>query len=168
MKLRAEVLNFIYLGENMGKYIVSACLLGKNCKYNGQNNYNKELHEFLKDKEYILVCPEVSGGLPIPRHPSEISSLSPLKIINNIGEDVTLNFINGAKLEWNKIKNEEIVCAILKEKSPSCGNKYRYDGTFKGKLIEGNGVFANILKNNNIKIFNEIDFINSLKENDRT
>lgn len=152
----------------MGKYIVSACLLGKNCKYNGENNYNEELNEFLKDKDYILVCPEVSGGLPIPRHPSEIISLLPLKIINNVGEDVTSNFITGSYIEWDKIKNEDIICAILKEKSPSCGSKYRYDGNFNGKLVEGSGVFTYLLKEKNIKVFSENDFLRRLKENDRT
>lgn len=150
----------------MGKYIVSACLLGKNCKYNGGNNYNQMIVDFLKDKEYITVCPEVSGGLSTPRHPSEIVTLIPLKVINNQNKDVTNNFINGAYIEWEKIKNEDIICAVLKEKSPSCGNFLRYDGTFSSTIIEGSGVFTYLLKEKKIKIYNEETFVKEVIEND--
>ena len=150
----------------MGKYIVSACLLGKNCKYNGGNNYNQKIVDFLKDKEYITVCPEVSGGLSTPRHPSEIVTLIPLKVINNQNKDVTNNFINGAYIEWDKIKNEDIICAILKEKSPSCGTFLRYDGTFSSTIIKGSGVFTYLLKEKKIKIYNEETFVKEVIEND--
>lgn len=150
----------------MGKYIVSACLLGKNCKYNGRNNYNQKIVDFLKDKEYITVCPEVSGGLSTPRHPSEIVTLIPLKVINNQNKDVTNNFINGAYIEWEKIKNEDIICAVLKEKSPSCGTFLRYDGTFSSTIIEGSGVFTYLLKEKKIKIYNEETFVKEVIEND--
>lgn len=150
----------------MGKYIVSACLLGKNCKYNGGNNYNQKIVDFLKDKEYIPVCPEVSGGLSTPRHPSEIVTLIPLKVINSNNNDVTNNFINGAYIEWDKIKNEDIICAILKEKSPSCGTFFRYDGTFSSSLIKGSGVFSYLLKEKKIKIYSEESFIKEVIEND--
>ena len=152
----------------MAKYIISACLLGKNCKYNGGNNNNTTIIEFLKDKEYITVCPEVSGGLSTPRDPSEIVNTFPLKVINNKGKDVTNNFINGAYIEWDKIKNEEIICAILKEKSPSCGTKYRYDGTFSSTIIEESGVFASLLKEKGIKVYSEESFIKEVIENDST
>lgn len=150
----------------MSKYIVSACLLGNNCKYNGGNNKNEKLINFLKDKECILVCPEVSGGLTTPRDPSEIISISPLKVMNIKGRDVTSNFINGAGIELDKIKNEDIVCAILKEKSPSCGVHYRYDGTFSSKLIEGSGLFTYMLKEKGIKVYSEDTFIKEVVEND--
>lgn len=146
----------------MGIYIVSACLVGNNCKYNGGNNYNAKIIEFLKDKEYITICPEVMGGLPIPRYPSEIISTNPLKLINTNNEDVTNYFINGALKEWEKIKNKDIVCAILKEKSPSCGINYIYDGTFSNTLINGTGVFANLLKTKGIKIYSENTFLKEI------
>ena len=86
----------------MDKYIVSACLVGKNTKYNGGNNKNDKIIEFLKDKEYITVCPEVSGGLTIPRRPSEIVND---KVINDVNEDVTIQFrrgLKGGKSIWVK------------------------------------------------------------------
>lgn len=152
----------------MAKYIVSSCLLGNNCKYNGGNNKNDLIIDFLKDKEYITVCPEVSGGMTTPRDPSEIIRFIPLKVINNKGKDVTSNFINGAGIELDKINNEDIICAILKEKSPSCGSNYRYDGTFTSTLIQGMGVFAYLLKEKGIKIYSEDTFIKEVIKNDST
>ena len=150
----------------MAKYIISSCLLGNNCKYNGENNKNHQLIDFLKDKEYITVCPEVSGGLSTPRDPSEIISIRPLKVINNKGKDVTNNFINGSYIEWEKIKKEEIICAILKERSPSCGVLNRYDGTFTSTIIKGSGVFASLLKEKGIKVYSEDSFIKEVILND--
>ena len=147
----------------MGVYIVSACLIGENCKYNGSNNFNSKLVEFLKDKEFITICPEVMGGMSTPRNPSEIVSVNPLKLLNNNNEDVTHFFIDGAKQEWDKIKNKNIICAILKAKSPSCGINQVYDGTFTNTLINGNGVFANLLKSHGIKIYTEETFLKEIK-----
>ena len=116
------------------KIIVSACLLGKNCKYNGGNNYNEAIVEFLKDKEVIAVCPEVMGGLPTPRKPSEIVHGV---VTNTEGVSVDNEFRQGAKVAMDLIKDEEIECAILQSRSPSCGIKQIYDGTFSKRLIEG-------------------------------
>ena len=139
----------------MEKVLVSACLVGENCKYNGKNNKNEKIIEFLKDKEVILVCPEVMGGLTTPRLKSEILNN---KVINEINEDVTSYFVNGAKIALQRAINNDIKLAILKEKSPSCGSKKIYNGKFNGTLIDGSGVFATMLKEKGITILSEEDF----------
>lgn len=139
----------------MDKYIVSACLVGENCKYNGGNNYNKKIINFLKDKEYILVCPEVEGGLSIPRLPSEIINN---RVINKEGKDVTKEFYLGAQKEIERVKQFNATKAILKSKSPSCGVNIIYDGTFSGNTISGDGIFVRELKKLGIKIYTELDF----------
>ena len=139
----------------MEKYIVSACLVGKNTKYNGGNNLNEKIVEFLKDKEYILVCPEVSGGLPIPRVPSEIVGD---QVINREGKDVTNEFNFGTQKEIERVIKFGATKAILKSKSPSCGLNIIYDGTFSGNTINGDGVFVKELKKLGIEIFTELDF----------
>ena len=132
--------------------IVSKCLLGYNCKYNGKNNYSKKVIEYLKDKQYIAVCPEELGGLPTPRIPSERKED---KVINRIGEDKTINFIQGANKALEIISPYTIDSAILKAKSPTCGKGLIYDGSFGSRLIKGNGVFAEKLLEKNITIENE-------------
>lgn len=139
----------------MEKYIVSACLVGMNTKYNGGNNKNEKIIEFLKDKEYITICPEVSGGLTTPRSPSEIVNN---KVINKEGKDVTKEFNLGTKKEIERVKEFNATIAILKSKSPSCGLNYIYDGSFTSTLIEGDGVFVKELKKLGIKILTELDF----------
>ena len=139
------------------KIIVSACLLGKNCKYNGGNNYNEAIVEFLKDKEVIAVCPEVMGGLPTPRKPSEIVHGV---VTNTEGVSVDNEFRQGAKVAMDLIKDEEIECAILQSRSPSCGTKQIYDGTFSKRLIEGQGIFAEELAKKEIKLIDSDEFAN--------
>lgn len=136
------------------KVAVSACLIGKNTKYNGKNNYNEAVMKYLKDKEYIAICPEVIGGLSTPRIPSERFED---KVINKNNEDVTNNFINGANIELNKILDENIKIIIVKEKSPSCGYKKIYDGTFTNTLKDGNGVFVDLALRHNLIIYTEKD-----------
>ncbi len=133
---------------------VSACLVGKNTKYDGSNNYNEKVLNFLKNKEYILICPEVLGGLSIPRLPSE--KLND-KIINQNNEDVTNNFILGANKTLDMLKKYDIDLIIVKSNSPSCGYQKIYDGTFSNKLITGNGVFTDLALKNNYKIITEKD-----------
>lgn len=128
---------------------VSACLLGENCKYNGGNNYNEKLVDFVKGHEVIALCPEILGGLATPRLPAEI--------VNGIvrqkdGESVDYEFKKGAKEALDIAKKNKVDLVILQSRSPSCGVNNIYDGSFTGKLIEGRGVFAKILKENNIKV----------------
>lgn len=139
-------------------YIVSACLLGQNCKYNGGNNLNEDVVEFCKNHKYVTVCPESAGKLPTPRPPAERVGAS---ILTKEGKDVTDAFVKGADIslkscmEMARISGEEIEGAILKANSPSCGVGQIYDGTFSGKLTEGNGVFAGMLKRLGVEIITE-------------
>lgn len=132
--------------------LVSACLLGVDCKYNGKNNLNLEVLEFLKDKEYIPVCPEQLGGLMTPRKPAEIRKG---KVISNEGVDVTQEFEKGARetLKIKEIFNAKF--AVLKEGSPSCGSSMIYNGKFEGKKIEGKGITAKLLEENGVKVCSE-------------
>ena len=139
------------------KIAVSACLVGKNTKYDGTNNYNKAVMEYLKDKEYILICPEVTGGLPTPRVPSERVKD---KVINKENIDVTHNFVIGASKTLEELKKQNIELVIVKSKSPSCGYKQIYDGSFTGTIIEGNGVFTELAVKNGLKILTEKDIEN--------
>jgi uncharacterized protein YbbK (DUF523 family) len=139
--------------------IVSACLLGENCRYDGNNCFNRELFEFLRDKQIIKVCPEVFCGLGIPRIPFEIVKENDnLRAITKIGEDITLKVKKGCKKCFESINSENIEYAILKSKSPTCGFEKVYDGKFSGTLTNGNGIFAEILQSYNINIYNEHNY----------
>ena len=135
---------------------VSACLLGRNVKYNGKNNFSPELVEKLKDAEIIDICPEVLGGLPIPRDPAELVDG---EVITNKGISVDYEFRKGAKRALEIIKNEGIELVILQSRSPSCGKGLIYDGTFSSKLIEGDGIFVRLLEENGIRAMDIKDYI---------
>lgn len=147
--------------------IVSACLLGENCKYSGGNNKSENVIKYLEDKEYILVCPEQLGGLSTPRNPSEIITYGNkdgndvlsgcTKVLSSKGIDVTKNFIQGAEETLKIAKEHNAKTAILKAGSPSCGYKKIYDGTFLGNKIQGMGVTAAILNKENIALLDEDD-----------
>lgn len=139
------------------KILVSACLLGVNCKYNGGNNENEKVLAYIKDKEVIPICPEVWGGLSTPRTPSEILKD---KVFTEDGKDVTENFKRGAEETVNLAKKLGVKKALLKAKSPSCGNGKIYDGTFSHTLIEEDGVTARLLKKENFEIITEEDLKN--------
>lgn len=124
------------------KIMVSACLLGENCKYNGRNNRNEKVLEFIKGHEVIAVCPEVMGGLPTPRVPAEIVNGI---VTNREGKSVDTEFRRGAKIAFDMAIENEVDLVILQSRSPSCGPKQIYDGTFSKTLIEGEGVFARML-----------------------
>lgn len=146
--------------------LVSSCLLGLNCRYNGDSNIDKDLLEFLKDKEYVIACPEQLGGLPTPRKPCEIIAGDgkdvldgKCKIMNNQGEDVTIPFIKGAEETLKIAKLYNIKTAILKKRSPSCGSTNIYDGSFNGKIKKGSGVTAELLRKNNILVLDEDNYM---------
>ncbi|MDW7668676.1 MAG: DUF523 domain-containing protein [Bacillota bacterium] len=144
--------------------LVSACLLGVNCKYNGGNNKTIKVDELLKDEILIPVCPEQLGGMETPRNPSEIILIDGKKhVVDKKGNDVTFQFVKGGEETLKIAKLFNIETAILKSNSPSCGCGSIYDGTFTGKIVEGNGITAAILKSNNIKIYNEISYFEKLK-----
>ena len=132
--------------------LVSACLLGINCRWDGKNRLNRKCLKLLKKGEAIPVCPEQLGGLPTPREPSEQKGN---KVISKSGKDVTENFKRGAKEVLKLAKSLNIKEAILKSKSPSCGCGTIYDGSFSGRLISGDGITAALLKKNGIKVTTE-------------
>lgn len=137
---------------------VSACLLGRNVKYNGKNNFSSKLVEKLEGNEIVEICPEVLGGLPVPRDPAEIVNG---KVITKNGVSVESEFRKGAQKALDIIKKEGIDIVVLKSRSPSCGKGYIYDGTFSSKLIRGDGVFVKLLEENSIKVLDVLDFIDS-------
>lgn len=134
---------------NMGKVAVSACLLGENCKYSGGNNRNETVLKYLAGKEMIPVCPEVAGGLPTPRTPVELVNGV---AINKDGANVDKEFHLGVERMLRKLAGEEVDLVILQPRSPSCGVKQIYDGTFTGTLVEGQGMFAKTLIENGYKV----------------
>ena len=139
----------------MEKYLVSACLCGVNCKYNGKNNLNEKCLELFKEGRAILVCPEQLGGLKTPRDPSEIKGN---KVISIENQDVTIQFQRGAEETLKIAKMAGIRKAILKEGSPSCGPHFIYDGSFKGIKIEGEGLVASLLRKNNIEVISSDNY----------
>ena len=124
------------------KVIVSACLLGCNCKYNGGNNFDEKVAAFLESKEVIAVCPEELAGLGVPRVPMEIVDGI---LINREGVNVDGPVRAAVAQILEEIQGQEIECAILKSRSPTCGVHQVYDGTFSGKLVDGAGVLARAL-----------------------
>ena len=121
------------------KIVVSACLLGENCKYSGGNNRSEALLALLEGHEVIPVCPEVLGGLRVPRVPAEIVDGV---VINRDGISVDAEFRRGAAEALEICRREKPDLVILQPRSPSCGVGSVYDGTFSGKLVPGNGIFA--------------------------
>lgn len=119
------------------KIIVSACLLGHNCKYNGGNNRNQDIIDFVRNHEVLALCPELLGGLSTPRQPAEIQN----GIVTNVaGESVDTPFRKGAQAALEIAIREKAELAILQPRSPSCGCKQIYDGTFSRRLIKGKGL----------------------------
>jgi len=132
--------------------IVSACLAGVNCRYDGKNSANEKIIKLIKEGKAILVCPEQLAGMTTPREPIEIKNG---KIINKKGEDFTEKLIFGCS---EALKIAKLYCcekAILKSRSPTCGCGKIYDGIFTGKLIAGDGLFAKMLKENDVEVISE-------------
>jgi len=145
-------------------FIVSACLAGINCTYNGKNKLKRSIRKLVRDGTAVPVCPEVLGGSSIPRESCEISGgdggrvlAKRAKVRTRSGKDVTGELVSGARKTLLLAKRLGIKRAILKSKSPSCGRGMIYDGTFKGGLRKGDGVTAALLLKHNIKIYNEKD-----------
>lgn len=136
----------------MEKILISACLIGDKVRFDGKSNYNPKIQDLLEKYELVPFCPEVEGGLSIPRIPCEKYND---KVINKEGKNVTKYFEKGADLALNICQYLGIRIAILKENSPSCGTKKVYNGKFEGKLIPGEGVTAELLKRKGIKVISE-------------
>lgn len=142
------------------KILVSACLLGENCKYNGGNNYHPAVAEFVRDREVLPVCPERMAGLGCPR--------TPIEIVDGVLMDREGNNVDGALRSavaqtLEEIRKEEIACALLQSRSPTCGVNQVYDGSFSGKLIPGSGVFAQALKEAGYQVIDAEDVEDILK-----
>ena len=131
------------------KIMVSACLAGENCKYNGGNNRNEKVLELFAGNEVLTVCPEEMGGLPTPRIPAEIRDG---EVVNKAGISVDREFRIGAEKCLEIALREQPDLVILQSRSPSCGVKQRYDGSFSGTLVEGAGVTAQLLIQNGFRV----------------
>jgi len=144
-------------------YIISACLCGVNCKYNGKNNLNDRCLKLFREGKAVLVCPEQLGGLQTPRNPVELNNMvsevleNNGKALSNKGKDVTKQFLNGAYETLKIAKELGATKAILKEGSPSCGSNLVYDGTFTGDKIKGKGITAYLLEKEGITVFSDED-----------
>lgn len=136
------------------KIMVSACLLGENCKYNGGNNLSEKVMNYVKDHEVIPVCPEVLGGLSTPRLSSEIVDGV---VTASDGRSVDMEFCKGAQMGLDLAKENEVDLVILQSRSPGCGVKQIYDGTFSGNKIGGQGIFAQLLAENGYKLIDVED-----------
>ncbi len=147
----------------MEKILVSACLLGVPCRYDGKSKPDNRVIELSKFYELTPVCPEVEGGLETPRIPSEVVFD---KVMRKDGKDVTENYKKGAHIALELAKKNNCKIAILKAKSPSCGKDYIYDGTFSKTLKKGDGVCAKLLKENEITVLTEEE-TETLYENNR-
>lgn len=147
--------------------LISACLLGDNCKWDGGNNRNQEVLDFIEKMkgraEFHPVCPEEMGGLPTPRPASEIRKEDEV-VINSEEHNVTAEFLLGADLALREAKKYGCTAAILKERSPSCGSSGIYDGTFSHTLIPGMGKTAALLSGYGIRVFGESEIADLEKE----
>ena len=134
-------------------YLISACLVGINCKYNGKNNFNQKAFDLVNSGVAIPICPEQFGGLPTPRIASEIRIIDGKKhVFNKAGEEVTENFQRGANEVLQLAKKLNVEGVILQSRSPSCGIDKIYSGNFDGTLVNGDGITAELLKENNINV----------------
>ncbi len=146
----------------MEKILVSACLAGCCCRYDGGSNLVSEIRQLFDDGLAIAVCPEQLGGLPTPRVPSERQGS---RVVNRCGLDVTAEFQAGAKAALKEAMENGCRTAILKARSPSCGNGLIYNGEFSGELISGVGLTAELLIRNGITVLNEEEYLSGIQEN---
>ncbi|MHC9540287.1 MAG: DUF523 domain-containing protein [Vulcanimicrobiota bacterium] len=147
---------------NDDRILVSACLAGMNCRYDGGNNLSDSIRKLVLDGKAVPACPEQLGGLPTPRIPAEIVGgdgrallQGNSRVLNKLGDDVSDQFIRGAELTLEIAVSSHVILAVLKSKSPSCGVGKIYDGTFSGVIREGDGTAASKLRNAGIAVFSE-------------
>ena len=136
------------------KILVSACLLGENCKYNGGNNYSAAVAEYVKDKDILAVCPEMMAGMGCPRTPIEIVDGV---LMDRDGVNVDAVMREAVAQAMERIRKEEIQCAILQSRSPTCGVNQIYDGSFSGTLIPGSGILAQALMDKGYQVIDAED-----------
>ena len=136
------------------RVLISACLLGGNCKYNGGNNYNAAVAGFVKDKDVLPICPEMMAGMGCPRTPIEIVDGV---LLDRDGNNVDAVMREAVVQTMEMIRKENIQCAILQSRSPTCGVNEVYDGSFSGKLVPGSGVLARALKDAGYQVIDAED-----------
>lgn len=142
------------------RVLVSACLLGDNCKYNGKNNRNEELLQRLQKHEVVRICPEVLGGLGVPRPCVELRDGV---AYNQYGENVDAAFRTGVHKALEQIEGQQIDLVVLQSRSPTCGVKQIYDGTFSKRLIDGQGMLAAALAERGYRLV-DVEDIDSVPE----
>lgn len=152
----------------MHKVLVSACLLGQPVRYDGgdKKSHDAILQRWIDERRVVPICPELAGGLPVPRRPAEIqrgsgkSVLAGIAVVlDNQGSDVTPHFVAGARAAVELSARHGILLAILKEGSPSCGSSSIYDGSFSGVKIPSQGVTAAALTAAGVRVFSEFEFV---------
>jgi uncharacterized protein YbbK (DUF523 family) len=140
----------------MEKILISACFLGEKVRYDGLSKTlsNPFIHLWRQQKRLVVICPEVAGGLPVPRNPAELQQNTD-RAITEYGFDVSHHFSSGAQQALALCKKHSIKFALLKESSPSCGSTWVYDGNFVNKKIAGQGITCQLLRQHDIKVFSE-------------
>lgn len=136
------------------KILVSACLLGENCKYNGGNNYCPKVAAFVEGHEVIPVCPEMEAGMGCPRIPVEIRDGI---LIDRNGNNVDGPMREAIRVRLESLRDQQIGCAVLKSRSPTCGVRQVYDGSFTGRLVDGSGLFAQALREAGYQVIDSED-----------
>lgn len=145
----------------MEKILISACLVGDKVNYKGQGNYVKDVELLKEQYDLVLFCPEVEGGLKIPRLPNEIKKD---EVFRSDGKNVTHEFMEGARKALRICRFYGIHKAVLKEASPSCGTHEIHDGNFIGKKIKGMGITAKLLKDSGIEVYSEKEILDLIKK----
>lgn len=148
----------------MEKMIVSACLVGCACRYDGKSMPDPLLKAMFKAGDLLAVCPELLGGLTSPRDPAEIVSEDPLQLSTNQGDDVTAEYLSGAAQAVAIADVIDVKLAILKSKSPSCGSKEIYDGSFQRQVIPGAGLTARAMRTAGMEVINEEEACERFKD----
>ena len=143
------------------RVLVSACLLGVSCRYDGQSKAYPLVEELCRRHEVVPVCPEIMGGLPTPRTPAERQGQ---RVVTGAGADVTAQYDRGAQQTLLLARRLGCEAAVLKEKSPSCGSGRIYDGSFSGTLTDGFGVTAQLLRREGIRVLGESELEKLLRE----
>ena len=156
----------------MNKILVSSCLLGEAVRYDGKDHLlkNKILEQWIRQNSVVSFCPEVAGGMSIPRIAAEIIDgdghdvlAGTASVLDKSGNNVTHEFTTGAQLALSMCNQLDIKMAILSRRSPSCGNKTIYDGSFTGSRISGAGVTAALLQQNGIRVFSQTELHDAAK-----
>ncbi|ALC80252.1 MULTISPECIES: DUF523 domain-containing protein [Bacillus] len=150
--------------------LVSSCLAGENCRYDGNNRFVEEIEQLIQQRKAKMVCPELLGGFSTPREPAEIVGgtgedvlAGSAKVIDKSGNDVTSQYIEGAKKTLTIAREMKAETVVLKENSPSCGSSMIYNGTFTGEQLAGNGVTTALLKKEGFRVMSETDWLNEVK-----